>query len=369
MQCFRCGNELNESLFSHRIYYVCPRCRACMASAAALRNWAAAPDMLNRLWQASEFSSGEDGSLCRICGNKLRQIRLETAVNGKFEIDVCRSCQVFWFDEGELEKLPLREEQMQTPKHAPNKAIDMSKPMELPDDMPANESSDESFADFLCGVMGVPVYQDAKALSKVPWLTLTLIMLCTAALCLEGYYGFDVCTKEWGFIPAHPFRHGGATLLTSAFLHISFIHFASNIYFLWLSGKLIEQELSLKTAAVVFLLSLAASKTFYLITAPNMNIPCVGASGFISGFMGCCAVLYPAYKLSFLIRSVKWTSTPAWIELPFWFCFAVWFIIQTAMVFVGSDGQVAFTSHIGGSVAGILCGIVLQYHFRQNQEI
>ena len=363
MQCFRCGYQLEKSLFKRKIHYLCPKCRARMISIAALRNLEAECGMVAKLWRASEVYFGENDSLCRICGKKLRQIKIQPSENEKFEIDICRSCQIFWFDEGELEKLPLRDITVQVPKNAPNKSINMSEPMELPQNMPAVRGDDESFADFMLAAMGVPIIKDYGILQKVPLLTLLITLICAAALGIECYYGFDSCINSWGFIPAEPFRNCGSTILTSAFLHASFYHFISNIYFFWLTGKLLEQVFSLKKMVLLFFISLLISKTVYALTATNINIPCVGASGFIAGFMGCCAVCFPTQKLSFLCRSTNGLSTkPLWFELPFWFIFSAWFILQVALTFFHGTNHVAFTSHIGGGIAGVFCGTLFRYH-------
>ena len=361
MQCFRCGHQLEKSLFKRRIHYFCPACRTRMISIAALRNLEAVKGMVSNLWQASEIYSGEDGSVCRMCGRKLRQIKVQPDNAEKFEIDICRHCQVFWFDEGELEKLPLCNETANVPKFTPDKSIDMSKPMDLPDDMPPVRGDDESFSEFLLAAMGMPIAKEHGVLTRIPWVTTGIILLCTAMLIMEGCCGFSSFISEWGFIPDEPFRRNGLTILASAFMHASFYHFMSNIYFLWLSGKILEQELSWKKLILLFFLSLFCSKTFYLFTAAHMNIPCVGASGFISGFMGCCAVMFPSYRLSFLCRNLHWKSEPVWFELPFWFIFAVWFILQIVMVFFQAFHNVAFTSHIGGGIAGMVCGAFFRY--------
>lgn len=311
-------------------------------------------DPVNRLWQASEHSYSENGSICRVCGNPLRQIRLQVGESEKFEIDVCRKCQVFWFDDSELDKIPVPEEPVSLPRHAPNTAIDMSKPMDLPDNMPAFQGDDESFSDYLLAVMGIPVSKDSRYLTKIPWVTAFLILLCTIVFLLEGYFGSSNLINRFGFVPASPLRYYGATIFISAFLHSDFFHFIFNVYFLWLSGKLIEQQISTAKTILLFAVCLISSKLLYTLTTRQPDIPCVGASGFISGFMGCCAVLFPTHKLSFLFRKSRFSTERLWVELPFWFCFLIWFFIQVMLALFKSEDNTAFTSHLGGGLAGII---------------
>ena len=367
MFCFRCGTPLEEEFFHGKLNLVCPKCKTRTLSVSALRTLLETPDISNRLWRASDVAFEENGSVCPVCKSRLRQVYMRVEENApKIELDVCRKCQMFCFDPGELEQLPVLQEKPKEFKHEPNRNIDMSKPMDLPDDMPAFAGDDERFSDMLLGAMGVPVDREGGT-SHHPWVTYALLLLCAAGLVISGMYGlFGRVSQLWGFIPSAPFRWFGATFVTSAFLHTGLVHFAGNIYFLWLSGKLLEQVLSLKKMLLLFVLSLLTSKIFYLLTAVSPDTPCVGASGFIAGFMACCAVLFPCRKLSFMfrnsigVRHFFGIDNVSWIELPFWFCFILWFGFQTACAILSPDSGTAFTSHIGGSISGAVYGIILR---------
>ena len=373
MFCFRCGTALEKSFFQQKINWVCPKCRTRMMSVSALRTLLEAADIANRLWRASEVAFEENGSRCRTCGTRLRQVYLRVEENSpKIELDVCRKCQMFCFDPEELESLPVVPEKPQEFKHEPNRSIDLNKPMDLPADMPAFAGDGEPLSDVLLGAMGVPIDREG-GIYRQPWVTYVLLLLCAAGFVISEVCGMRYVNDHWGFIPSEAWRCGGATFLTAAFLHTGVAHFAGNIYFLWLSGKILEENLRTKEVVLLFAVSLLSSKLFYLATAAQPDIPCVGASGFVAGFMACCAVISPCRKLSFLFRNsigVRYLSGDHgifWIELPVWFCFILWFIFQLVCAFFAPETTpVAFTSHLGGSLAGAAIGAFYRFHRSDN---
>jgi membrane associated rhomboid family serine protease len=100
----------------------------------------------------------------------------------------------------------------------------------------------------------------------------------------------ELLFKNYGFTPAHPHA---LTLFTSIFLHIGFWHLAGNMFFLWMFGKDVENSFgTLLFLPVYFLCGLGGNFLHYLFNLDS-TIPCVGASGAISGIVGCFFVLFP----------------------------------------------------------------------------
>jgi membrane associated rhomboid family serine protease len=67
-------------------------------------------------------------------------------------------------------------------------------------------------------------------LSRRPLVTWGLSVLI-ALVSLLAFVNLDSAVQEFGFIPAEFWRYGGATLLTSFFLHGGLLHLAGNLYF------------------------------------------------------------------------------------------------------------------------------------------
>jgi membrane associated rhomboid family serine protease len=143
-------------------------------------------------------------------------------------------------------------------------------------------------------------------------------------------------------------------LVTSMFLHGSWMHLLGNMWFLWIFGNNIEDSMGRPRFIVFYLLCGLAAAFGQIVTNPNSTIPMVGASGAISGVMGAYLVLYPRVRvyamvpLGFFLTSV---ALPAWVMLGYWFL--IQFVSGLATM-AGDMGGVAFWAHVGGFVAGIV---------------
>jgi membrane associated rhomboid family serine protease len=174
---------------------------------------------------------------------------------------------------------------------------------------------------------------------------------------------------QFGFVPAkvtamlagHHVTPAMALVpvLTSMFMHASWLHLIANMWFLWLFGDNIEDYLGGFFYLIFYLVSgLAASGLHYLINSSS-PIPDVGASGAIAGVMGAYLILYPSARVLTLVPLFIFFT---FINLPAWLVLGYWFVIQfiagaaTAIAYSSQTaGGIAFWAHIGG----FLCGVVL----------
>src|SRR5512134_3539585 len=81
-------------------------------------------------------------------------------------------------------------------------------------------------------------------------------------------------------------------LLTSMFLHGSWMHLLGNMWFLWLFGNNVEDSMGRGRFLVFYLVAGLAAAFAQVATDLASVIPMVGASGAISGVMGGYLVLY-----------------------------------------------------------------------------
>src|SRR5262249_4568911 len=93
------------------------------------------------------------------------------------------------------------------------------------------------------------------------------------------------------FCQTEPGRHSW-NILTSMFLHGSWMHLLGNMWFFWIFGNNIEDSMGHIRFAVFYLLSGLVAALFQVILSPSSVIPMVGASGAISGVMGAYLILY-----------------------------------------------------------------------------
>jgi membrane associated rhomboid family serine protease len=153
------------------------------------------------------------------------------------------------------------------------------------------------------------------------------------------------CATDPGSQPAH--------LLTSMFLHGSWMHLLGNMWFLWIFGDNVEDSMTRPRFAAFYLLCGLAAALAQVATGPASGVPMVGASGAISGVMGAYLVLYPRVRvfallpLGFFLTSV---ALPAWMMLVYW----VGLQVLSGVASTGQTGGVAFWAHVGGFVAGVI---------------
>jgi len=94
-----------------------------------------------------------------------------------------------------------------------------------------------------------------------------------------------------------------AHLLTSMFMHGSWMHLLGNMWFLWIFGDNVEDSMGHLRFLVFYLLSGLAAAIGQVVTDPSSPIPMVGASGAISGMMGGYLLLYPNVRVfAILVR-------------------------------------------------------------------
>jgi membrane associated rhomboid family serine protease len=221
-------------------------------------------------------------------------------------------------------------------------------------------------------------YRDENQAVRSPYATYLFIALNVGSwLLLQGAGGTESLARsvcELGLIPGEltgkvppgtrfPMGEGLVCLtdpgrqtmnvLTSMFLHGSWMHLLGNMWFLWIFGNNVEDAMGHLRFVAFYLLTGVAAALAQVVLNPASAIPMVGASGAISGVMGGYIVLYPHVRvfvmvpIGFMLTSVAW---PAWMMLGYWL------LLQFVMG-LGALGQesggVAFWAHFGGFVAGV----------------
>ena len=145
-----------------------------------------------------------------------------------------------------------------------------------------------------------------------------------------------------------------SSVLTSMFLHGSWMHLLGNMWFLWLFGNNIEDSMTRPRFVAFYLICGLAAAMAQVWANPVSGVPMVGASGAISGVMGAYLVLFPRVRvwtmipLGFFLHSMP---LPAWVMLIYWALLQV----VGGVGDIGTEGGgVAFWAHIGGFVAGVV---------------
>jgi membrane associated rhomboid family serine protease len=223
-------------------------------------------------------------------------------------------------------------------------------------------------------------YHDENETQRTPFVTIAVIALNVVAwLLLEGAgatvpVARAVC--ELGLIPGEltaslspgtrfPMGDGlvcatdpgrqSLNLVTSMFLHGSWMHLLGNMWFLWLFGNNIEDSMTRPRFLAFYVLCGLAAALAQVAANPASAVPMVGASGAISGVMGAYLILFPRVRVFTLVPLGFYATS---VALPAWAMLFYWAFLQFAggitSIASKQTGGVAFWAHLGGFLAGVI---------------
>jgi membrane associated rhomboid family serine protease len=148
-----------------------------------------------------------------------------------------------------------------------------------------------------------------------------------------------------------------AGVLTSMFMHASWVHILGNMLFLWIFGNNVEDVMGRLRFLVFYLASgfaAALAQTYVTLHwsgTAAASIPNVGASGAIAGVLGAYLVLLPhARVLTLLFGFIPWRLSAGFF-LVAWFVFQLW-QGDFSLTHPEQGGGVAFAAHVGGFIFG-----------------
>jgi len=209
--------------------------------------------------------------------------------------------------------------------------------------------------------MVFPVGTDESEHHTTPFITYFLIIANVAAFLAELNQG-EAFVKQWAFTPSEFFEHPAQhfpTLLTSMFLHGSWLHLIGNMAYLWSFGDNVEDNFGHLPFLVFYILAGILAMFAQAAFMPHSALPNVGASGAIAGVLG-------AYILMFPRGTVKLFTNAGVVHLPAFIAIGAWIALQ----FVSAAGEFAKTADSAGGVAymahigGFFAGMVLALFFR-----
>src|SRR5947208_14131357 len=146
-----------------------------------------------------------------------------------------------------------------------------------------------------------------------PYITITIIILNAIAWLFELSLPDDVrqaFLTVYGVVPAD---FHASTLITSMFLHGSWMHVIGNMWYLWIFGDNVEDRLGHGRFIVFYLACGIVAAVGQVAMDPTSTLPTIGASGAIAGVMGAYFVLYPKSRVLTLIPLIVFWDI---IELP-----------------------------------------------------
>ncbi len=202
-----------------------------------------------------------------------------------------------------------------------------------------------------------------------PFITVTIIALNSLAWLLEismPHEQLNEFLTVFGVVPA---AFAWPTLITSMFLHGSWMHVIGNMWYLWIFGDNVEDRFGHGRFLTFYLMSGIVAAFGQILIDPNSTLPTIGASGAIAGVMGAYFVLYPHSRvLTLLPLIIIWEviELPAIVLLGFWFVMQLFNAGTVAMTASTGTGGVAFMAHVAGFAFGL--GAVFVFRKRRRPE-
>ncbi len=182
---------------------------------------------------------------------------------------------------------------------------------------------------------------------------------------LNAFYLFGLVPARYSY-PQWALIHGlrpddYLSFVTNMFLHGGWLHILSNMWFLYLFGRTVEDRMGHLRFLIFYLLSGIAANVIYFLIDIHSKIPEFGASGAIAGVMGAYVVMYPTARIVTLIFIFFF---PLFVEVSAFFFVGFWFLMQLisgtlSLKFQGTGG-VAWWAHVGGFVSGVLLSFVFR---------
>jgi len=181
-------------------------------------------------------------------------------------------------------------------------------------------------------------------------------------------YRLNVFIEHYGLVPdrLHVYQ-----LFTSMFIHGGWLHILGNMWFLWVFGRGVEDDIGHVPYAVFYFACGVVAALANVLATPYSPVPTVGASGAIAGLMGGYLIRFPRARIVTLVLIFFFFTT---LDIPAAFLLLYWFAIQFFNGFgsIGggsqiAHGDIAWFAHVGGFIAGMLLILVMPSRRRYRQ--
>ena len=342
-RCPSCSRKQVRTRIHNGVFWVCKGCGGRIATIGLLRRLIDR-DVIERYWKrARHRKSTEDRRRpCPACTQDMCEVSL--CVTGDLPaLDVCRACRLFWFDPREFEVMPLNPNAAtHLERNERRRAIERRQAGLRP--RPVEKLNWQILFLFF----GLPMETEETQVQRRPWLTWSIASAIVIAS-LSAFVNLEVAVSRFALIPERAWRLGGATLITSIFLHGDLFHLVGNIYFLVVFGDNVEDFLGRWAYGLLFLLSGLSAASLHIALDPQSALPCIGASGAVSGVLTFYALRFPRAKIV-----VLYSIFP--IRLNIWAMFAIWVAFQAVGLVLQANEltNVSAASHVGGASMGAL---------------
>ena len=223
--------------------------------------------------------------------------------------------------------------------------------------------------------MLTPLYDDnPHTYITYPYVTYAIIIInfLIYAFLQEGLKGIDInqATVALGLIPKQllgSIQSGDFTLfnvsfavpenitpLSYMFLHGSWMHLIGNMLFIWVLGDNIEDAIGHFGFLVFYILCGVLAGLFQTWIMPGLANPVIGASGAVAGLIAAYLLLHP----NVFLWALALQAIP--VKLKAYWILGFWAVFQIVNMLREDVSNVAWGTHVGGMIAGVLLILVMK---------
>lgn len=350
LTCPSCKTTLAKRTSRIGFFWVCRSCRGRAITIEILRKAVPKP-VLNRMWQMARSGRYGGKRKCPSCLRSMKEIPLGVGVPS-YRIDVCTGCHFIWFDRGEFEGLPKTgvikpPDKKLSPEQA--EALALSRLEQIKEKQYAEETGPDHWWEIIPALFGIPIEYNRTPLRNRPIAT-WLLAVVIAAVSTATFRNLRPAVKNWGLVPAEFGRHFGLTLITSFFLHGGYSHLFGNLYFLITFGDNTEDVLGKARYLLLIAAATFVGHIAQILSDPGSTVPCIGASGGISGVLAYYCLRFPHARVGIILFFVRWIRMPVGGLLILWILLQIITAMKTSM----GISNVAVFAHLGGAAVGVL---------------
>ncbi len=202
----------------------------------------------------------------------------------------------------------------------------------------------------------------APATQRRPWVTLGLIAANVAVFLYQLHIGPEAAAdlflqkgavavklSQPKLVTSYQALKLLPTMFSSLFLHGGWVHLIGNLWFLWVFGEALEDDLGHRRFLAFYLFCGFFAGLFHVLASSKLGVPLIGASGAIAGVLGGYLIRLPKSPIHTLIL---FRLRPEIIHIPAF----VWLLLWLALQFYGlrQGGPVGWVAHLGGFGIGML---------------
>jgi membrane associated rhomboid family serine protease/Zn-finger nucleic acid-binding protein len=299
---------------------------------------------------------------CPSCSSDLDLYRFSKD-NTELEFEKCPTCNGFWFDKGEYQKIRQAYSFIPQTKKIISRASAVI-PESLEDEIYSTYRNVEgqnpqSIGTYITSLLfGIPFeYKNQRV--QFPW-TIFFIVITNFLLFFTIFISRDLYLSIFTkFVVSAATLADGAlyTLVSYSFIHMDILHVSLNMYFMWIFGDNVFDVFLLNGKAkgriyfILYFCICAAIASFghlanTFISEDFLTIPLAGASGVTSALVASYYRLFPESKFFIVIFFF-----PIYAKVKF---FVLFFLATNIMYAVNSgiNSGISWQTHIAGFIAG-----------------